>query len=212
MRCATGTGANEVQLKASSLRMMEADAAFATHIVNRLHNDAIGRECKQDNIILLLGSPMNKAKKGSTKSIESRKKTMKYMRQLATLSIEFKDVADRHNIQLETIDIFNRSYFDYLDLSVRGNYIIHNMKLAFGYVLKTAARSLQAYYLLAGDNDELAAKATSFLLGLKGDWEQYLEASVVHGKKTRQEVLRKPARLPNNEQLQCIKTLIMNNL
>ena len=212
-KCSRMSASHMPCINALSLRMLEEDLDFAQNIVCKLHNDATGRVCKEDDTILILGRRMYLSKKVSSKN----KATMKYMRQLAALSIEFKDAADRHEKRLQTIDMFNYKHFDYLivgldSLTVKKNNLIHNMRLTYGYTLRTAAEAIQEYYLLVGDDAKLAKMAEDFLVGFKRRWDSLFKASEMHGKERRQKMLQNPARLPPREHLQTIKTHIVNTL
>lgn len=204
-------------ISATALRIIKEDEDFARKIVNKIHDDEIGTICKEDSTILMLGIHMHQSLEGNCKEIESRKRTMKYMRQIASLADAFKDAADQHEKKLETLDMFHSRYFEYVKLAIKKltetkTIVTHSMKLAYGYALRTAGKAVKGYYLLSGNDKEKAENAGLFLDALSHEWGIMFKASECHGKKRRQEALRRPARLPSDEHRQLIRTHILNEL
>ncbi|XP_047738880.1 uncharacterized protein LOC125178653 [Hyalella azteca] len=215
-KCVEDGSGKATGIKAHVLRAANTDENFAKEIASRFRNDEIGLLCTSDPIIMSLGHQQFKSLQCSFKRIEARGRTMKYMRLIARLLVNFRASAAKDGKLLDTHDLFRRIYFPYLvkaieNVSKVDNKTKHGLKIALGYAIKEAALALQGMFLIS-EEDKKADEITKFLSILTMKWGEIFRSSEYASKKKREEVLRRPSRLPDMAKMEAVKEHINGRL
>ena len=82
---------------------------FKIKILSRLHDDAVGRLCRTDSAIVLVGQRLyEKIKRKQDKEVEVKKSVMADMRRLGGLYLEFKATDYKHSSTQSSADMIHR--------------------------------------------------------------------------------------------------------
>ena len=96
-------------------------STFLQEVLPRFSSDIIGRECRQNHIIIAIGEHgYSRVYRKDTKEPDVRKSTMNKMRKLAALFIHFQNSVSPTIKEIATIEMmFHRKYFNFLESSIR---------------------------------------------------------------------------------------------
>jgi len=196
---------------------MDNDPDFAADILGRFHPDDVGKFCQVDEVVLALGKSMYLRKKpvariNKSKGQEVRKSVMKEMRQLGSVLIEFKAQAKEDNLDLTSFDLLNRKHMKYLAAAViklstnseSEEDIKAGTKLAIGNVIKETAKVMKVFYL-EKEEDEKGKEVDNFVTVFNLKWPSLFADAQYKVLMERQKRLRKPARLPEEEEIKKLK-------
>ncbi|XP_057316739.1 uncharacterized protein LOC130657748 [Hydractinia symbiolongicarpus] len=220
-KCAETTNDHVTSVPLSLLEVKEHDGynpVFLDRIVAKFRNDSIGKICRTDKTILLIGSCFFWQLKGKRdKVFEVSRSVRQDMRRIAHCYNHFKvkkDVLHTHN---NSHDMFNRRNFDFLASSIEEytksstDEMKAGLKENLFYLIKRAAQVLQ-FYLFNQGKDEEAEEVGRFLVSWKG-WKQYLFADASYKLNTNRQInLRKPQTLPLEEDLTKLREHVIKKM
>ena len=190
------------------------DPAFLT-LIESMQDDEIGKICKGDEFILLIGSRLyQKDKSKPDKTMEVRKNVRSQLRVLGRLYAEFKD--KEFNTAPENASaMFVRKNFPQLREAVQQLCekdtdedsrvsVKYGLKSSLYYLLINSANIIKGGYL-EKDQEEEADEIDRFLAVLKLNQHIIFGDARYHINQSRQEKLRLPTRLPDEDGLIKLK-------
>jgi len=204
----------------TSLLPMVGNFDGFTDILNSFHEDDIGEICRTDDIIITVGRILwNKDKTKVDKTDEVRKCVMRDMRTLARLFSLFKErcdelVADASamfekgnwNILVDSIESFTSDEAGKIQKKIK-----HGLKNMLYYLLLNAANILEGQ-AMACDDQTTRKQYRDFGILLKHHQNIVFADAKYEINKSRQERLRLPDRLPEEDSLSqlrdhCLKVI-----
>ncbi|XP_060554702.1 uncharacterized protein LOC132715677 isoform X3 [Ruditapes philippinarum] len=188
---------------------------YASEIIDRFHDDEVGKICKNNEEIGKYGFKkfisygVNNAKKD-----EKRKSTMSTMRQIARLYLEVKEYMKNHSLQNEISvkDMFTRRNMKYIKevIHERKQVTTVDSQLFLGNSIKKFVRFL--YDQMTNEGlDADAVEADRFLTSLRYNWSELFGESEYHVITKRIET-RKPSALPNEKDLKLLTQYVKAQL
>ena len=200
-----------VALPLSLFGQQEVDKEFEKEILARFQNDDIGNLCRTDPVIRLVGKRLwQKNEKKPDKRNEVRKSVMLDMRRLATLYTHFNNQPGAANKNEGTAaDMFQRIHFPALEDAIRtytntGEHLKAGLKIAMAYLLRTTCKILKGTYLSERADDK-ASEIDKYLEILNLNHNFLFGDAIYSINKNRQTNLRKPQRIPNEEDVQQLR-------
>nr|XP_047135056.1 uncharacterized protein LOC124812431 isoform X17 [Hydra vulgaris] len=219
--CQLRTNDHVVQVPLTVSELPEASQynnLFITHIIGKFRNDKIGKVCRTDPTILKIGSKFFwKLNKKQDKSVEVYRSIRNEMRRLAhcyTLFLKQEGIIQKHN---NSLDMFNRVNFDMLSNVIEvytkkdDADIKAGLKQNLYYLLKKSATVMQFIFYSKGMDAE-AEDVQKFIYTLKC-WQEYLFGDATYKLNIRSQVnLRKPAKLPREQDLLILRNYILETM
>nr|XP_047145024.1 uncharacterized protein LOC105844230 isoform X4 [Hydra vulgaris]XP_047145025.1 uncharacterized protein LOC105844230 isoform X5 [Hydra vulgaris] len=219
--CQLRTNDHVVQVPLTVSELPEASQynnLFITHIIGKFRNDKIGKVCRTDQTILKIGSKFFwKLNKKQDKSVEVYRSIRNEMRRLAhcyTLFLKQEGIIQKHN---NSLDMFNRVNFDMLSNVIEvytkkdDADIKAGLKQNLYYLLKKSATVMQFIFYSKGMDAE-AEDVQKFIYTLKC-WQEYLFGDATYKLNIRSQVnLRKPAKLPREQDLLILRNYILETM
>ncbi|XP_060085309.1 uncharacterized protein LOC132564693 [Ylistrum balloti] len=151
-----------------------------------------------------------KEKKG-----ELRDAIMADMRKFANLFLNFKSLAQQKKCKItSTVEMLNRNHFmflrDALDniTTKEDGSIKTGLKVSLGFLLKRSANVLKGHYLVQKADDK-AKEVENFLTVLSYFWNSIFSDAQYANVKARQTDLRKPKHLPIEEDIQKLRSFMI---
>ncbi|XP_069105781.1 uncharacterized protein [Argopecten irradians] len=192
---------------------------FKLRILSKFRQDVVGQLCQKDEFIKLLGRQnFKRVMNRKEKTAELREKIMSDMRRFGTLFLEFKSIADTHKQDISSsADMLSRRHFKYLQEAIENvtkcdeGKIKSGLKTGIGYLLKRAAKTLKGYCLLNHD-DKSANEVDNFSTILSYFWPSMFGDAEYANVKARQLDLRRPKRLPEELQVQQLRSHVVNGI
>lgn len=213
-QCAAAeSGGNAVSVPVPVVMQHDVEDEFSREVLSKFQQDSVGKLCQSDEVVTAVGRHLyRKNKRKQAKKPDVRKGCMREMRRLASLSLAFRGAALRDNKELSTADMLHRTHFEYLENAVEelsqdsnaNNELKAGTKLGLGYVLKTAAKVMKGKYLI-DNNDDKARDVDNFSTVLSLNWADLFGDAECKVITNRQERLRQPARLPNDDDVAKIR-------
>ena len=190
-------------IPASVLNNASDNEDYKRDILRSFQPDAIGKLCVTDELIVGFGYREFKAiRTQKDKHVERRTTLKTKMRRLGTLFDCFKRKCCASSVDTSSaVDMFKRSNFTILEdtiytlTSENGDKVKSGLKVAFGYILKNVCKYLHGEYLIQGKDAE-ATEINRFLAVLNYHWASMFGDAEYANSIKRQEVLRKPQKLP----------------
>ena len=169
------------------------------------HNDEIGKLCRSDPTIVLIGRRRFQRNRGKVdKLVEIKKSVMTEMRLLSKLCIVFAEAAPGSNISAK--DMFVRTNFNVLEVAIEqvtlteSSVLKHGVKNGLYYLLKNSANIVMSSYLGVGDDNQ-AAEVEKFIHYLELNRDTVFADAVYAINKSRQERLRMPEQRADETQV-----------
>jgi integrase len=190
------------------------DPAFKVEVLRRFLEDEVGELCRTDFAIKTFGyHQWEKNAKGD------RKPCMNEMRNLAKLVLECRLINKEKKIVMPFTgeDLLDKKHYELITAAMKritvhdNNEEKNSLKMKLAYELRAAATTMQAVYLME-DKKELAENCSVFMTILKVNWGGIVNKAVYRVKKRRQELLRLPQQLPDEEEIRMIKDHITAEL
>ena len=183
--------------------------ALSTDVLDRFERDEVGEICRTDSVCLLIGkNAYQKACARGPKKTSGRKSTMRDMRCLSSLFIHIRNAASENNSTLQNVEaIFDRKNFEYLEIGItrmcakEDGESKYGVKLQVGNLLRNVCSVLKGTYLCTPGNEEKAIEIERFLAVLKLKWSQIFGDAEYQAAMRRQNHLRKPTQLPDEDSL-----------
>ena len=181
-----------------------------------IRDDVVGRLCKKDEIILMVGERLyEKIKRKTDKAMEVRKSVCNDMRKLGNLYLHFKSqdgvVSQNNNI----LDMFMRCNFINLKQAIENYTEKENAKIKAGlkhvlyYLLTSTAHIIKGTFLMK-DEDHKADQIDKFLSMFKL-WKNHIFGDAQYQlNKARQRHLRKPSELPLEKDVAKVLKIAQN--
>ena len=192
---------------------------YRENILSKLRDDKIGKICRTDQTILYLGSKMYwKLQRKKDKKTEVCRGVRADMRRLAHLYDIFRKQDNVINNNSNSLDMFDRENYDQLASAIEQytktdteDSIKAGLKQNLYYLIKRAATVMQ-YSFYAQRKDQEAEEMSKFICTFKS-WEMYLFGDATyHLNKQRLVNLRKPAKLPVEEDLAKLRDHLINRM
>ncbi len=181
---------------------------FRSQILERFRDDEIGKVCRTDTMIVVLGKRLYS-------KYNDRKIAMSNMRRLGLLLIKFRETANDSTLAGESM--LDRKNFaaleDALDHVSRANdgSLKAALKLALGYQLKKCVKTMKGYNIMH-DKLERNQEIDYFQSLLDLNWDCLFGRSQLQVDSRRQDVLRRPARLPLEADVSKIKDFVTTSI
>ena len=186
---------------------------FQEEILSRFRDTEQGKLCQTDKFIKAVGKfNFDIQRKDPTKASLARKDAMSDMNTLSSLFLVFKDLAAK---QMETItvspkDMLNHQYFDIRTRDETGK-LKHGLKLNIQNLLKTSCKVMKGHYLIK-DEMQMKTGIENFEAVFRLREPDIFGDALYTVKHRRQEVLRRPASLPDENIVQTIRDFIVGKL
>ncbi len=201
-----------VSVPASTLSIPEdktqLGTEFRSEVLERLHDDDVGRVCHTDTMIVILGKRLYS-------KYHDRKITMSNMRHLGALLRKFRMTGN--DITLAGENMLDRRNFmaledalDQVSHSDDGN-LKAALKLALGYLLRKYIKIMKGYNTVQ-DRLEKNSELDHFQNVLDLNWDYLFGRCQVQVNSRRQDVLRRSARLPLEEDVTTIKAYVTTSI
>ena len=164
-------------------------SSFVTNVLAHFRSDECGSLCIKDKLITNVGEYHY------NKCTTKRAPAMSTMRRLGNLLLKFREASSDNELTGE--DMLRRNHFPQLRTAIDSLCSDSNdsLKVAIGYLLKTACEVMKGVYLIES-NDLLAKEVDDFKVVLDLFWGQIFASAAEKVELRRQGRLRKPARLP----------------
>ena len=182
---------------------------FTTEILAKFHNEDIGKLCRSEPTIVLIGRKRFQRNRGKVdKLIKIKKSVMTEMRLLSKLCIAFSEAATGSNISAK--DMFVRTNFNVLAVAIEqvttaeSSVLKHGVKNGLYYLLKNSAIIVMSSYLGEGD-DNNAAEVEKFIHYLELNRDTVFADAVYAINKSRQEQLRMSEQRADEKQVIVLK-------
>lgn len=196
-------------LQGFDLEFFDGSCSLAfSDLLTRFIGDDVGKLCKTDRTLRVIGAALyEKRKRSQDKVSEIRKAVSSKMRTLGNLYQAFSPCV-KNDVSVQ--DMFDRKYFAELEEAIHnvashpGGAIKAGLKIAIGNLLKSGSKILKGSYLIAGD-DEAASNIEKFLDVLHLRWTSLFGDAEYQIMQNRQMKLRRPASLPNEEDVARIR-------
>nr|XP_047134212.1 uncharacterized protein LOC124812135 [Hydra vulgaris] len=196
-------------------KSLDLDPGFVRNVLGKIRNDEIGKLCCTDENIVYIGSKLYwKLHKKEDKAAEVFRSVRGDMRRLANCYNIFKQLDGIHALYSNSLDMFNRSNFEQLSEAIELYTKREDLSLKAGlkqnlyYLIKKSATLVQ-YSFYSRKKDDEAAEISKFIQSFKG-WQDYLFGDATyHLNKKRQINLRKPSRLPQEDDLLIVKNHVI---
>ena len=194
------------------------NSGFTKYILGKFRNDKIGHICRTDEAILAVGAKCFwKLHRKEDKATEVYRSLRSDMRGLANLYTYFKEQEGVMCVHSNSLDMFNRVNFQQLsntiDIHTRNddNSLKAGLKCNLYYLIKKAAVVLQ-YSFYSQAKDEEVSEMSKFIQSFKS-WNDYLFGDATYQlNKQRQINLRKPCRLPLEEDLVKLRNDLLGRM
>lgn len=195
------------------------DEDYKRDILSSFQQDAIGNLCVTDELIVSFGNrEFKKIRTQKDKQIERRVTLKTKMRRLGTLYDCFKRKCRASSVEVSSaVDMFKRTNFTILEDSIysltseNGDKVKNGLKVALGYVLKNVCKYLHGEYLIQGKDAE-AAEINRFLAVLNFYWGSLFGDAEYANSIKRQEVLRKPQKLPKEQDIKTLRDFTLKKI
>ncbi|MCG7875156.1 MAG: hypothetical protein N0C90_02355 [Candidatus Thiodiazotropha endolucinida] len=197
----------------TSLMYDESDNGnYKRDILRSFHKDSIGKICVTDDLIVRFGYREFKTIRTQKDKQAERRATLKTkMRRLGTLFACFKRKCHAASVAVSSAnDMFKRKNFTFLEDTIytltteNGDKVKNGLKIGFGYVLKSVCKYLHGEYLIQGKDAE-ATEMNRFLAVLNYHWASIFGDAEYANTIKRQEVLRKPQKLPKEQDIKTLR-------
>ena len=206
-------------IPASLLNNASDNEDYKRDILRSFQPDAIGKLCVTDELIVGFGYREFKAiRTQKDKHVERRTTLKTKMRRLGTLFDCFKRKCCASSVDASSaVDMFKRSNFTILEdtiytlTSENGDKVKSGLKVAFGYILKNVCKYLHGEYLIQG-KDAQATEINRFLAVLNYHWASMFGDAEYANSIKRQEVLRKPQKLPKQQDIKTLRDFTLKKI
>ena len=182
---------------------------FTTEILAKFHNDDIGKLCRSEPTIVLIGRRRFQRNRGKVDKLMTIKKSvMTEMRLLSKLCIAFSEAATGSNMSAK--DMFIRTNFNVLEVAIEqvttaeSSALKRGVKNGLYYLLKNSATIVMSSYLGVGD-DNNAAEVEKFIHYLELNRDTMFVDAVYAINKSQQERLRMPEQRADEKQVIALK-------
>lgn len=214
--CKVDKISDEVKPAGCSMYSLGKEDVTFRDLVAGIQEDAAGSLCKCDPTIQLVGKRLfQKDKSKPGKSMEVKKMVRANMRMLARLYIIFQEhVGDLQDLTVR--DMFDRTHFNVLREAVtifttkespEGECDVkYGLKSNLYYVLLSAATFIKGSLLEVKGKEADADEMQRFIEVLKMNQMLLFGDAQYHINMSRQERLRLPERMPNEDDLHALKT------
>lgn len=192
---------------------------FPTVILNGFLDDESGKFCRSDEYIKFYGNyHFRRMVSRKDKSQQQRTSIMRSMRQLANLFLMFKGEAEKENVTVESfLDLFDTDNFQYLMDSINlltakeDGGLKAGAKKNLGHLLNNVIENLRGKLIWEKKFNEIP-KLDNFVALFKFfKWEIFDDAEY-NCIKNRQEELRRPKKLPEEDDVQKIRDYILERM
>ena len=190
---------------------------FKTNILAKFREYTVGDLCRTDETIVRIGSVFyRKIKRKTDKAIQVRRTVRMEMRRLGNLYLTFtkENVISTYN---NAKDMFLRNNFNSLRNAIEIYSTTSVGKLKPGlkqnllFLLKRSAKALKAI-LMADGKDTESSEIERFMQVLEL-WEDYIFGDAQYELNKRRQVnLRRPEKLPNEEDIQLVCAYVMSKM
>ncbi|XP_065673908.1 uncharacterized protein LOC136090860 [Hydra vulgaris] len=202
---------------------------FVINVLRNMRNDEVGKICKQDIIILTVGLRLyDKMKRKLDKQSEVLKSVRNDMRRIGHLYSIFKINKKVKHVYNNAMDMFNRINFDAFrtaidEYTIAGDYLKSGLKIVLSSLIKKAAKIIKGTVLTENDdkltfkeNDTVAKKKAQeidMFVSVFETWKGYIFGDAEYDiNKRRQQKLRKPNMLPDEEDVEILQNYIIQRL
>ncbi|XP_057293307.1 uncharacterized protein LOC130621949 isoform X3 [Hydractinia symbiolongicarpus] len=195
------------------------DKEFQTNVLAKLRIDKIGEICRTDENILQIASKFFwKVKQKKDKLNEICKGIRGDMRRLAYLYVIFREEEGIVYHHGNSLDMFNRRNYELLAKAIEKYVAKDNsedikagLKLNLCFLIKRATEDLKNHFYACAKDDE-GKEMNKFIATFKA-WEKHLFGDATYQiNKQRQVNLRKPAKLPLEEDLSKLRTHLISRI
>ena len=190
------------------------DECYVRDILRSFHQDAIGKLCVSDELIVGFGRREFKTiRTRKDKQAERRAALKAKMRRLGMLYDCFKTKSGASS----AFDMFKRTNFNILEDTIHtlttenGDRVKNGLRVGLGYVLKSVCKYLHGEYLIKG-KDADALEIDRFLSVLNFHWTSVFGEAEYETAMKRQEVLRKPQNLPNENDIRTLRDFTLKKI
>jgi len=182
---------------------------FQTTIVQKFSDDEAGNLCKTNNCLLMIGQKLyDKLHAKQDKKMELKRSVMSDMRRLSTLFSHFQRKMQATGTHIvDFVDMYDRRNFLQLEAAIRHYTASDNesnmkagLKLSLYYLIKRTAKIVKIMYLIKDDDDKASA-VDKFIDLFTDNYNLLFSDAVYHINKNRQQKLRRPQELPQDEEV-----------
>ena len=193
---------------------------FQSTILQKFLDDDVGRLCKSDEWLLMIGQKLyDKLRGKQDKKTEVRRSVMSDMRRLATLYTHFKEqMTFAGNNETQFVDMYKRSNFDQLEAAIRQHtagddesQVKAGLKLSLYYLVKRTAKIVKIVYLVRED-DSTAASVDKFLDVFTINYNLLFGDALYQLNKKRQMKLRRPEELPPEQEVTKLRNYTVTRM
>ena len=204
------------------LSLIEADSTlanvsedFKTSVLGGLRDSEVKDLIMNDELLLIIGNRLhNKIKRRKGKEMEAIKVVRADLRRLANLYRLFLQRSPAR-VHCSVLDMFERQNFEVLRDSIieftvdDANNLKCGLKHILHYTIKSAAIILKGTFLTR-ERDDLSSKIDNFLAIYKLNKEDIFGDALYQLNKNRQIKLRKPAMLPQEQDVELLRNYAIN--
>ncbi|XP_057297360.1 uncharacterized protein LOC130627280 [Hydractinia symbiolongicarpus] len=197
---------------------LDLSPEFQEHILSEFRNDRIGNVCRNDATLLKLGDVFYaRVKRKKDKRVQVRKTIKSEVRIIGHIydrALQQKQFNCAFN---NSLDIFKRDNFSCLRLAIEkytsaeDDTIKPGLKQNIYYILKRSSKILRA--LMISQNKTDVAQEIQNFIDLLDLWKYLIFGDAIYETNKRREVfLRKPAQLPNENDMKIMRTHILDRI
>ena len=207
------TTSSALPLNPDDMCTPKVTASFKAKILSKFHNSEAGNLCRTDTLIYSFGlNEFKNIEAKKSKKDEKRQSLMSDMRRLAHLYLEFKEILQQTEKcdDLSSLSLFERTKFKVLweaiiAMSTKEDGALKaGLKIGIGYLLKRVIKFLNGEYLIQMKDKE-ADEIMRFRNVLIFFWPVVFGDAEYSVTVDRQKELRKPQRLPLEEDIMKLK-------
>ena len=198
---------------------LEIDEDFKNNILGKLRENEVGNLCRTDQTILKVGMMFyGKVKRKADKKVQVRKTVRVEMRRLGNLYLHLKtNQGSLVQIYNDASDMFLRQNFNLLRSAIDTYSSSESGKIKAGlkqnllYLLKRAAKAIKAIKLTESKDDE--AEQFDKFVEIFELLEDYIFGDAQYELNKRRQVnLRRPEKLPAEEDILCIRKHVITKM
>lgn len=192
---------------------------YIENILSKFREDEVGNLCKNDPVIVFYGrQEYIKFVTRREKKRVLKEKIMADMRRLGKLFVAFRELAGKGKVNVSNCeDMFIRTNFSLLQEAIMNITVTetgtlkHGLKFGLGYLIKKTAKLLKGKYLCEKEDDK-SAEIDNFLAVLFIYWNTVFSDAHYNMLKSRQIKLRKPKKLPIEEDVKIVREFTVNTI
>jgi hypothetical protein len=186
---------------------------YRKEILDGFHGNEVGKLIRSDTWIKQFGFLSYQNFVGTEKRAEKRKSLMSNLRRLGHLFLEFKKIMLEKNPNLafnSCREMFKRDNILGIQSAINSmttdseNVIKSGLKVSLRYLISDVCRVMKAYFLFTRQDDE-AEEMNKFIDVLQVYWPSFFATAEESVLKKRQSHLRRPSRLPKEEDVETLK-------